>query len=207
MTARHFIHTHNPQKWLDILLQNDVNSKPELALNALYKTALKATGILDDEELCLDFHAIMGLILVAKNPLSYRTIDALLSLDTPSLYTIEKLGCALRWSDTEPVRILHPSFADFLMMELHCAHEALYIDSTQHNSNVAIGCIHHLNRVLKKNILNLTLSKAPVEDTLPEVTSYAAVCWIDHVCSIPVVPKPQPAKCSTHYDHSAQHGK
>jgi hypothetical protein len=65
-TACRFIHAHNPQKRLDVLLRNDVDFKPELALDALYKTALGATSILDDDELCLDFRAIMGLIFVAN---------------------------------------------------------------------------------------------------------------------------------------------
>jgi hypothetical protein len=160
-----------------------------LALDGLYKTALKATGILDDDEFCSDFRAVMGIILVARNPISYQTIDELLSLDSPSLYTIDKLGCVLRWSDTEPVRTLHPSFAEFLTTLKRCNREALYIDTSVHNFNVAIHCIHHLNRVLKKNFSNLTLSMMPVETTIPAATSYASVNWIDHVCMITQAPE------------------
>ena len=186
-TACRFINAHKPQKRLDILLRGDVNAEPELALDALYKTALEATGILDDDELCSDFRAVMGIVLVARNPITHQTIDALLSLDSPSLHTIQKLGCVLRWSDTEPVRILHPSFADFLMMQRRCG-EALYIDAALHNSAVAISCIYHLNRkgVLKKNVCNLGLSMTPVDNPLPIITSYASVSWIDHVCMIAV---------------------
>jgi hypothetical protein len=188
-----------PQKQLDILLRADVNSKPQLALDNLYKTALEATGILDDEGFCSDFRAIMGIILVARNPISYRTIDTLLCLDSPfsdrpssdrpsSLYTIDKLGCVLRWSDTEPVRILHPSFADFLKTQQRCDCEALYIDTHVHDYDVAIRCIHHLHGFLKKNMFDLALAIAPVENTLPVATSYACVYWIDHVCMITQVP-------------------
>jgi hypothetical protein len=186
-TACLFIRAYKPLKRLDMLLRGDVNAKPSLALGDLYQTALEAIGILDDEEICSDFRAIMGIILVARNPISYQTIDTFLSLDSPSssLYMIKKLGCVLHWSDTkptEPVRILHPSFADFLMKWLHCDHK-FHIDSTLHNSNLVISCVHHLNQVLKKNISDLALSTAPVEDTLPDPTSYASICWIDHVCA------------------------
>lgn len=189
VTACRFMDAHNPQKQLDILLRADVNSKPQLALDNLYKTALKATGILDDEEFCSDFRAIMGTILVARNPISYQTIDTLLCLDNPSTgrpsshYTIDKLGCVLRWSDTEPVRILHPSFADFLKTPQRCDCDALYIDTHVHDYDVAIRCIHHLHG-LKKNMFDLALAITPVEITLPAATSYACVHWIDHVCMI-----------------------
>jgi hypothetical protein len=187
-TACRFINAYSPQKRLDILLQDDVNSKPQLALDALYKTALKATGILDDEEFRSDFRAVMGIILVARNPVSYQTIDTLLSADPSSLYTIEKLGCVLRCSNTEPVGILHPSFADFLKTPQCCNYKALYIDTSMHNHSLAIRCIHHLNGVLKKNISNLALSMMPVKNTLPAATSYASVHWIDHVCMIADAP-------------------
>jgi len=159
-----------------------------LALDALYKTALEATGVLDDDELCSDFLAIIGIILVAREPISHTTIDALFPLDSPSLYTIQKLGCVLRWSETdptEPVRLLHPSFADFLMKRPRCNLEALHIDAAVHHKNIAIGCIRHLDGVLKKNISDLILSTTPVEVThFPAVTAYASVRWVDHVCSI-----------------------
>jgi hypothetical protein len=83
-TACRFIDAHSPQKRLDILLRGDFNAKPELALDALYKTALEATGVLDDEELCSDFLGIIGIILVAREPISHTTIDALFPLDSPS---------------------------------------------------------------------------------------------------------------------------
>jgi hypothetical protein len=191
-TACRFIDAHHPQRRLDILLRGDVNAKPELALDALYTTALEATGILEDEELCSDFRAIMGIILVAREPISHTTIDALFPLDSPSLYMIQKLGCVLRWSETDPtqpVRLLHPSFADFLMKRPRCNLEALHIDAAVHHGNIAFSCIRHLDSVLKKNISDLVLSITPVEVThFPAVTSYASVCWIDHVCSITAAP-------------------
>ncbi|KIM77493.1 hypothetical protein PILCRDRAFT_11938 [Piloderma croceum F 1598] len=169
---------------------------PELALDALYKTTLEATGVLDDEEHCSDSRAIMGIILVAREPISYTTIDALLPLDSLSLHTIQKLGCVLRWSETnptEPVRLLHPSFSDFLAKRPRCNLEALHIDAAIHHKNIAIGCIRHLDGVLKKNISDLVLSTTPVEVThFPAVTAYASVRWVDYVYSITAVPDDLP---------------
>jgi hypothetical protein len=92
------------------LLANDASANAESALDALYMTALQSIGRLDDEDFRMDFCSVVGAILTARNPISDRVIDALLSLNRPSIH---RLGCVLRWSANEPVRIPHPSFADF----------------------------------------------------------------------------------------------
>ena len=61
----------------------------------------------------------MGMILVAKNliraknPISDETSDA--RVLQGRLFRFTRLGCVLGWSDIEPVRILYPSFTDFLL--------------------------------------------------------------------------------------------
>jgi hypothetical protein len=75
------------------------------------------------------------------------------------------------------------------MKRPRCNLEALHIDAAVHHGNIAFSCIRHLDSVLKKNISDLVLSITPVEVThFPAVTSYASVCWIDHVCSITAAP-------------------
>jgi hypothetical protein len=113
-TACRFVDGHDLQRRLNLLLCGDPNSNAELALDALYRTALQSIGMWDDDDFVADFCAIMGVILVAKNPLSASAIDALLCLDRPSSLTISRLGCLLNWQQLQPVRILHPSFSDFL---------------------------------------------------------------------------------------------
>jgi hypothetical protein len=108
----------------------------------------------------------------------------LLSLKRPSRYIILRLGCVLHWSETGPVRILHPSFADFLSDRLRCGSDLWHIDTLLHNRLLAVHCISHLNAVLRRNICDLVLSQATVNEVLPEATSYACTSWIDHVCTV-----------------------
>ena len=183
-TACRFINGHDPQKRLDILLRDDATVNAESALNTLYRTALESAGMWDDEEFCADFHVIMGTILIAKNPLSDTAIDTLLSLERPSRHTISRLGCVLCWSDTEPIRILHPSFADFVSDHLQCRSCPWYIDTSQHNRRLAVRCLDYLDRSLRRNICNLKLSMAPVNEVLPEAISYACVSWVAHIIDI-----------------------
>jgi hypothetical protein len=121
-TACRFIDGYNPRRNLNVVLRGGMSTKAHLALDTLYRTALESAvrDMWDDEYFRTDFCSIMGTILVARNPISDKTIDTLLSLETPSRDIISRLGCVLYWSETEPVRILHPSFADFLSDRLRC---------------------------------------------------------------------------------------
>jgi hypothetical protein len=124
------------------------------------------------------------MILVARTPLSDKAIDTLLSLPRPSLQTISRLRCVLHWKETEPVRILHPTFADFLTDRLRCRYDAWYINTTLHNRFVITQCLKLLDSGLRRNMCNLTLSQGPVNEALSEQLAYACKYWIDHVCSV-----------------------
>jgi hypothetical protein len=185
-TACRFIEGYNPRRNLNVVLSGGMSTRAQSALDALYRTALESAvkDIWDDEYFRADFCSIMGTILVAtlaRNPISDQTIDTLLSLETPSRDIISRLGCVLHWSETEPVRILHPSFADFLSDRLRCGSDLWHVDTLLHNRLLAVHCISHLNTVLRRNIRNLVLSQATVDEVLPEATSYACTSWIDHV--------------------------
>lgn len=176
---------HYPAERLDILLRPDVASEAESALDELYRTALECSGKWNDPVFCSQFRTILGVILVARNPLSCSAIDALsMTKGHPSLHTIAHFGCVLRWKGDGPVRILHPSFADFLSRD-RCESDAWYIDTVSANTRFANDCILRLDQCLRKNICDLTLSQTEVKESLSSDISYACASWIDHVCMIP----------------------
>jgi hypothetical protein len=184
-TASAFVEDgHDPRKRLCVLLQAETTSDAASALDALYTTALRSAGKWDDPDFGSDFRAILGLILVAKSPLSHKAIDELLHTDKdrPSILTISRLGCVLTQSPT--VRILHPSFADFLSDRVRCGTDAWFIDPEAHSHNVAIGCLSLLQRTLKRNLCGLVLSRGVVDASLHEHVAYACLFWIDHIDGI-----------------------
>jgi hypothetical protein len=185
-TACRFIDGYDPCRNLDVVLLGGMNPMAQSALDALYRTALESAvkDVRDDDYFRADFCSIMGTILVARNPISDKTIDTLLSLERPSRHIISRLGCVLHWSETEPVRILHPSFADFLSNRFRCGSDLWHVDTLLHNRLVAVHCLSHLNTVLRRNICDLVFSQASVNEVLPEATSYACTSWIDHVCTV-----------------------
>jgi len=183
-TAAEFMDGHDPSRRMNTILQGDIGSGAEYALDALYRTALKSAGNWEDSDFIFDFKEVIGMILVARHPLSSTAIDLLLHLpgDRPSSHTIAQLGCLLQQQPA--VRFLHPSFADFLSTRSRCVRDLWYFNHTLHNHAFAMRCLCRLDRVLRQNICDLTLSTDMADLGLPEDVSYSCVFWIDHICAI-----------------------
>ena len=130
---------------------------------------------------------ILGAILCARVPLSFSVIDALLALpqDTPSSKSVSRLRCVLHVNETEHIRILHPSFHDYLSER--CGDKPWSINLEHHNKELALRCIKLLHNELRENLCDMTLPYLSQKHALPEAISYACKFWIDHVCLISTV--------------------
>ena len=185
-TASAFINAHNPKKRLDIILRGEIVSGAEASLDALYNAALQSIDCWDDEDFVADFRAILGIVLVAQQPLSSAAIDSLLNLpeDRPSMHTISHLGCVLQQSPK--VRVLHPSFAEFLMAVERCGRDIWCFDRCTHHQHLTFRCLGRMRAFLRRNMCDLTLTEdlANESETLPEDISYACIFWIDHASGI-----------------------
>jgi hypothetical protein len=183
-TASRFIDGYAPRKRLDTILRREEASGAENSLDALYITALESSGLWTDDDFVHDFRDILGTVLVARQPLSSAAIDVLLQRPegTPSSHTISLLACLLQHSPT--VRVLHPSFADFLTTQNRCKREIWFFDQSTYHRNLAIRCLHRMDAVLQQNMCNMTLSVDLSTERLPEDISYSCLFWIDHICAI-----------------------
>jgi hypothetical protein len=174
---------HDPRSQLDVILNSSSDaSNPLEGLDRLYKTALRSAGQWEDAIFRADCQAIVGLIIVAKVPLRCKAIDDLLCLPRPSLHTIKGLGSVIDWSETDPIRTLHPSFHDFLTHEGRCGTDNWFVDVTMHHRTLSLACVTTLERTLTKNICNLTLGEPFDDKALPESVTYSCMYWIEHVC-------------------------
>jgi hypothetical protein len=176
---------HDPDERIMVLLGSDNPAKGESALDELYTTALRSIGKWKDEAFRSDFHSIMGTILAARDPLSPSAIDKLIKLTRPSLHTISYLGCVVHWGVNQPIRILHPSFGDFLTDRARCGNDDWYIDMVRHNCQLGRHCLQHLGEELHENVLGLKLDcrRQYGQPPLPEDIAYASAFWVDHVCT------------------------
>ena len=165
--------------------QPDSNSSgPFTQLDSLYKTGLQSARFWNDRLLRSDCCNILGVILCARVPLSYSVIDTLLALpqERSSLKSISRLRCVLHVSETERIRILHPSFHEYLSER--CQDQPWSIDLEHHNKELALRCIDLLDKELRENICDMTLPYLSRKKTLPEAISYACKFWIEHICLV-----------------------
>ncbi|KIM80170.1 hypothetical protein PILCRDRAFT_9732 [Piloderma croceum F 1598] len=186
-TACLYIDSYDPDQWLEELItqQLDINpSEPFTQLDRLYKTGLQFAGLWNIPSFRSDCCNILGAILCARIPLSCSTINALLELppSRPCLQAISRLGCVLHISETEGIRILHPSFHEYLSKRCHTESWAINLDL--HNKSLTLQCIELLNNTLQENICRLTLPHPIRNETLPDAVAYACKFWVEHICLI-----------------------
>ena len=186
-TACLYIEDGYPSRQLSELLnkQPEVNSsKPFARLDSLYKTSLQFAGLWTSPSLCFNCCNILGVILCVRDPVSCSVIDALLALpqDTPSSVPVSRLKCVLDVNKTEQIRILHPSFHDYLSKR--CRGEPWSINLEHHNKQLALRCLDLLDQELRENICDMTLPYLNRKNTLPEAISYACKFWIEHICLV-----------------------
>ncbi|KIM80583.1 hypothetical protein PILCRDRAFT_526836 [Piloderma croceum F 1598] len=179
-----FIDTHDPRKRLEIILQGNQAPRAEAALDSLYRTALEVLGVWDDEDFVTDFRAIVGIMLVLRNPLTTVAIDNLVANSDrqPSAQTIEKLSCVV--SMNPRLRFIHPSVADFLTDRLRGGCEIWFFTSAFYERNLAILCLRHLNEVLHCDMSQWAPLVDREDDAIPKDVSYACVFWVDHICVV-----------------------
>lgn len=183
-TACKFIDKHPPDRRLEQIIRGSsaTVAEAEHSLDALYRTALESAGSWDIPDFVTDFRAALGFILVARRPLTGNDIISLLgsSVTECCIDVISQLGCVLQSEPT--VRLLHPSFADFLFNPKRCINpQWLFEDSALHHS-VALLCIEHMNVVLKQNLFSLTLSPDLPDVKISDDIAYACMYWGEHIC-------------------------
>ena len=188
-TACLYIESYAPNRRLSELLDKQPegsSSGPFAHLDSLYETGLKSADLWHDALFRSDCCNTLGAILCARAPLSCSVIDALLEpQDTSSWESVSRLGCVLHISETQPIRILHPSFHDYLSER--CRDKPWSINLEHHNKELALLCIKLLDKELRENICDMTLPYLSQKRIIPEAISYACVFWIEHVCLISTI--------------------
>ena len=189
-TACLYIDGYTPNQQLSELVNQrpeDRSSGPFAQLDSLYETGLQSTDFWNHRSFRRDCCNILGAILCARVPLSFSVIDALLALpqDTPSSKSVSRLRCVLHVNETEHIRILHPSFHDYLSER--CGDKPWSINLEHHNKELALRCIKLLHNELRENICDMSLPYLNQKHTIPEAISYACKFWIEHICLISTV--------------------
>jgi hypothetical protein len=191
---------HSPQERLQLIttmLHSSVH-EGKLEIDPLYKYMLE-NGCADVD--AGDFNYFSRLLVVISSvvllwdPISIASLGMLLGLRPKAILTsIRSLHSVLLVPDSEsnPIRVFHKSFPDYLTDHERCKDDRFYVDSPVHHSRLAIRCFELMKARLRKNMCNLPqysinedvedLSTRIKESTC-EATVYACRFWARHLCS------------------------
>lgn len=198
-TACRFIRDTNwhPQEQLSLILESNATG-PEITaeLDGMYKQILelsiiRISGDKEKSRLSKRFKHIIGPIVTLFDGLPTNALASLLkvSIDDVSL-TLNSLHSVLNIPREPrlPIRLLHPSFRDFLIDNERCDNSYFYINQDVVHMELARSCLELLFHYLKRDMCNLhmpgTLSEvqsSKTDDHLPKDVQYACRYWVDHL--------------------------
>ncbi|KAF2686545.1 hypothetical protein K458DRAFT_415891 [Lentithecium fluviatile CBS 122367] len=169
---------------------------PERKLDEIYTTVLSNSvqgGHSEPESQALHelFRQVVGPIVTLQDPLSVASLAELLGKNVAALKrTLGNLHSVLDvpTDESKTVRLLHPSFRDFLLNQGRCSNLQFYIDEQQVHSEMYQHCLRAMSKHLRRNICNLrhsgarkaNLSRTEVKRHIPAHVQYACRFWVYH---------------------------
>ena len=176
----------------------DSTLAPEKQLDEIYLTVLKQCINSDFTEVEKDhlysmLRQILGSMVVLFSPLSADSLCKLLSNVTKEDVdqTLEDLHAILNIpkDQTQPLRLHHPSFRDFLINKKRCGDSNFWVDEKNVHQQLANNLIQLMTQFLKQNIYSLSGfgmwaingDSSQVRQCLPQELQYACLYWVQHL--------------------------
>ena len=173
------------------------DESPTVYLDKMYSRILEhpLKGIKNPEkrqQLTLIFRQIIGAIVILFNPLSAICIARLLYVDVKTIQIwLRHLYSVLNVPDSQsyPIRLLHPSFHDFLLAKERCQDPQLWLDEEKAHGELADSCLRLMSGKLKRDICGLHAPGAlardiqgdQIEQRLPAEFQYSCRFWVQHL--------------------------
>lgn len=178
---------------------NNATLEPQKKLDVMYTTVLTQSWLssihLERQEITERkrlFSHIVGSIVVLFDVMPI--IDLAVVLNT-SVVEISQLLQSFNSvldvprEESEPIRLLHPSFRDFLQDPLRCQAALFSIRTKDIHGHLLSNCLELMKKNLKRNMCNVThpgaraqeITKAVVDKYLPRSVQYACRYWLHHL--------------------------
>jgi len=183
-------------------------ARPEKELDLIYTTILEySLNIrLDPNEMATIqelFHRIVGSIVVLFDALSPASLGMILAESEGKIAsTLGSLHSLLDVPEQagRPIRLLHPSFRDFLLDPHRCRSTRFSIDSKKAHGHLFNCCLRVMSDHLRQDMCNLQrpgtrvndVSRAHLDANIPFAVQYACRYWIYHLQESDIVPTDHP---------------
>lgn len=189
----------NPAIQLQAILASPGESSQSLGvyhgLDTLYTSILTGCFTINgqiDESSCALFRSLVGSVVVSLKPLSTLAWSMLLDKDHISVEAmIAQLYAVLLSAPSNNVRILHPSFPEYLLSSTRCCSQHFLIQSQQQHLQTAHACLRHMNKTLQSviwDIETVPIMNSDIGDLdehihthVHESLQYACHHWMAHV--------------------------
>jgi hypothetical protein len=167
-TACRFIgdQSRDPDDSLSFILKDDyVGQSVTGNLDDMYTKILThaAVGDRDREKPNTEFKQIVGSIVILLDALPAVILGQLLFIPEETVH--RRLGSLhsvldIPKSQESPIRLLHPSFRDFLLEQRRCSDPRFWINETKAHDHLFESCLKLMSKHLKRDMGNLQLPGA-----------------------------------------------
>ena len=190
-------HLPNDRLQLALTPSDSTVHEGQAGIDSLYNQVLThAFSDVKEATVFADLRRVLGVVIIAFNPLSLSQIAEILGVDKPLITkTLRHLHSVLLVpnDDFKEIRVFHKSFPDFLQDRGRCSDSKFFIDSAVHHGEMALDCLELLKK-LKPNpcdlpdfAMNRDVPNLPglLEDKVGGATRYACGYWAMHVLCSP----------------------
>jgi hypothetical protein len=172
-------------------------AKAETALDQIYMTVLEYSlaAELDAEEMVRIrelFRRVMGTIVVLFDALSPASLAMLLDQSKETIVSpLGRLQSLLDAPEEEGrlIRLLHPSFREFLLDSQRCSNTTFYIDAKEAHRHLFECCLRVMSSCLRQDMCDLRrpgtrfgdVLRSDVDSKVPFAVQYACRYWVFHL--------------------------
>ncbi|RYN82211.1 hypothetical protein AA0119_g13444 [Alternaria tenuissima] len=169
---------------------------PERKLDEIYTTVLTSSmrgeyTEAESQTLHELFRQVVGPVVTIQNPLSITSLAELLGKDVATLRRIlTNLHSVLDVpkADSSAIRLLHPSFRDFLLSPSRCSNSQFCMGERTVHGEMHKHCLEVMLKHLRRDMCNLQdpgartadLSQIEVDRHIPAHVQYACRFWVYH---------------------------
>ncbi|KAG8995678.1 hypothetical protein FRB94_008874 [Tulasnella sp. JGI-2019a] len=170
---------------------------PYRALDAMYLMIL--SKVLPEERDTYPesrLRSILGAVVILFDALNPTALETLLRLKAGAASeTPERLHSVIIISDRDPdsfpLRLIHPSFPNFLTTPSRCTDPRFFVNPAVQHSRLAFMCLNHMNDSLERDMCNIgfpPILNSDVEDlqvrlqgVVPPHLRYSCYYWSSHL--------------------------